>query len=796
MASIKIFALGGLDQKSNDLTRSVEKASDMLNLEYDTQSTLKKRNGFEVFSTEDSKDMIYYNSKEEFLLFNESTNVTILDKTGAVKTYNGTNYYPLPYGVSALSNVSVSSCENSNNLYFTNTDYNTYVMKYDGGSIYRAGLLTPRNSGANGADIYPSYSASTDGNTRIFYSFKDLNGNIIYSPYVQLDKFPTATANLLISSFKPDINCRENGFYNKYCYVTKTGATRFTATTGVLSYSSLTDKWKLTVNTSDVTFGSLFVGDFISFSGVIGKPRITQINDIITAKEYILDTAQQTPGTVTSIISKNAISSSVYTIAVTKHNYVPGDKFLIDSENQLITISDNKTFIILDVFAVTPTSITFTYQSVGTTNIAFEDGSSLYSTEYPIDIRSKVHIAQSSSADTGYTVTKIKCIDNSTVLNTINLTNPTEGVLVGTNGLRDVAFEDVYDSTTLKIMPPICKYISSFGDQIVYGSIRSVFTGFGSTVEAPNRRNEYTNDDFIIYSDVSTGDGPENTSPLNIQKIGETWDGYITGMRRCNDSLVIFKNRGVFSIDGALISGEYQLRKINTNSAGCTSHKSILESEEGLYFQAHNGIYYTNAIGIKKLTYEIDSVFGSANYTTTRSVRLKKKQKSLFYIPELSKIVVIDYYYNQVYFWNNITASNGFVEDSLGNVYFCTGTNIYKFNDSYSDAGNAINAYYSTTWHHAGEPSLNKKWLSLRLFALTDDVHNVTISTDGDWDIHSPLTSNQLSFTVNDQTKFLMFDMKTKRSFRLTFSNNLLNENLPITGYELNYEIFNNVDKN
>lgn len=728
MASIKIFALGGLDQKSNDLTRSLEKASDMLNLEYDTQSTLKKRNGFEVFSAEDSKDMIYYNSKEEFLLFNESTNVTILNKSGVTKSYNGNSYYPLPYGISALSNVSISSCENSNNLYFTNTDYNTYVMKYDGGNIYRAGLPTPRNSATNGTDNYPSYSASVAEYSRIFYSYKDLNGNIIYSPYVQLSVAATVTANILISSLKADANCKENGFYDKYCYIVKTGHAN--------------------------------------------------------------------------------ITSSARVLTVTKHGYVAGDKFLIDTENQLISMSNNRTFIVLDVESVTPTTITFTAASVGTSVISFANGSTFYAgTEYPVDIRTKVHIAQSLSADTGYVIRSVKCIDNSTVLNTINLTQASEGALVGQTGLRDLVFEDVYDSTTLKIMPPICKYLSSFGDQMVYGSVQSFFTTFDSTIKAPNERIDYANDDFIVYSDVSTGDGPENTSPLNIQKIGETWDGFITGMRRCNDSLVIFKNRGVFSIDGALISGEYQLRKINTNFAGCTSHKSILESDEGLYFQAHNGLYFTNAIGVKKISYEIDSVFGSDNYTTTRSVRLKKKQKSLFYVPQLSKVVVVDYYYNQIYFWNNITASSGIVEDSLGNVYFSTGTNIYKFNDGYLDAGDAINAYYSTTWHHAGEPSLNKKWLSLRLFALTDDVHTTTITTEGDWDVHSPLTTNQMTFTVNDQTKFLMFDMKTKRSFRLTFSNNIkketfigsgiyIGENLPITGYELNYEMFNNVDKN
>lgn len=734
MASIKIFALGGLDQKSNDLTRSVEKASDMLNLEYNTQSTLKKRNGFEVFSTEDSKDMVYYNSKEEFLLFNQSTNVTILDKNGATKSYNGNSYYPLPYGISALSNVSISYCENSNNLYFTNTDYNTYVMKYDGGHIYRAGLPTPRKSQVSKLDTFPTMTNGTSGfYTRIFYSYKDINGNVTYSPYVQLDQSGSTTSLLSVNSFAIDTNCLENGFYNKYCF--RDGS------------------------------------------------------------------------------STQTISELSRTLNTTKHNYVVGDLFLIDTENACISLSpQNRDFIVLEVESVVPnTAITFKQSSFNGVSISF----SVYTaynqgvggTSYPVDIRSLIITATSSDPDTGFTLSGRSVLDNSIALNGLYCLGYDGFNFKSKIANKTIAFEDVYDSTTLKIMPPICKYISSFGSQIVYGSVQSLFTGFTNITGTPNQRNLYVNDDFIIYSDTSAGDGPENVSDLNIQKIGETWDGFITGMRRCNDSLVIFKNRGVFSIDGILISGEYQLRKINTNFAGCTSHKSILESDEGLYFQAHNGLYFTNAIGVKKISYEIDSVFNSANYNTTRAVRLKKKQKALFYVPQLSKVVVVDYYYNQIYFWDSIDSSCGIVEDSLGNVYFSNGSNVYKFNDGYLDAGNAINAYYATTWHHAGEPSLNKKWLSMRMFALTDEAYTATIETHGDWDIHNPLTSNQLVFTDDDQTKFLMFDMKTKRSFRIIFSNNVkketspgsgiyIGENLPITGYELNYEMFNNVDKN
>lgn len=724
MASIKVYSLGGLDKKSNDLTRSPEKASDMLNMEYDIQSSLKKRNGYEVVSAEDADDIVEYGYKGEKLLFkNGLSNVTILKGDYTTRTL------ALPSGISALANVSISYTENQNNIYFTNTDYSTYVMKYDGSNIYRAGLPTPRVGQVSMIDTYPSYSATTSGYTRIFYKYKDINGNVIYSPYVQLSVAPTGAANLSINSLKTDSNCTENGFLGKYCYVVNTGSA--------------------------------------------------------------------------------SISSSSRTLTVTRHNYVAGEKFLIDTENRAVLITpSSKSYLVLDIESVTSTTITFTAASLGTNSFVLRDLSLYYviNPEYPVDIRTQVEIYRSSSDSTGYTRQFSFVIDNGVTTNTIP-TSLSDRVLAE-GILTPIPFEDIYDSTTLKIMPPICKYIASFGDQIAYGSVQSFFTSFDtSTLNAPNQRVQYANNDIFIYSDISAGDGPEGVSELNTQKVGETWDGDITGMRRCNDSLVIFKNRGVFSVDGTLISGEYQLRKLNTDFVGCTSHKSILESDGGLYFQGHNGIYYTNAIGVKKITSEIDSVFGSGSYTSTRSVRMKKKQKALFYVPELSKVVVIDYYYNQVYMWDSINASCGFIENSSGDVFFSNGTSVYKFNDGYLDDGQAISAYYSTTWHHAGEPSLNKKWLSMRLFALTADAFTATVKTEGNWAASTYLTTNTMDFSSSDQTKFLMLDMQTKRSLRITFSNAVkketalgsgvfIGENLAITGYELSFELYNNVDKN
>jgi len=800
MASIKIFSLGGLDKKSNDLTRSPDKASDMINMEYDTQSTLKKRNGYEVFSNSSCDDMVYYNSKNEFLLFqNGSSNIQILDSAGTLKTYNGSTSIPLSAGIPALVNPSISYCENQNNLYFTNTDYTTYVMKYDGSNVYRAGLPTPRIGTVSKVDQYPALSTTphpTLGNVfyhRLYYSYKDINGNEIFSPYVQYSGLGIPSG-LNINSFAFDSNCVENGFFDKYCYKPSTLSTAITSIAKTLPLTR-----------HNYVAGDKFLVDTENFNiSISPSDKTFMVLDIESVQNNDSD-AVFTASTSGTTMNVTAVTSGTIKIG----SKITGSGLLADTYIVAFgtgsggigtyTISVSQTLSSRSMTQVT-TSITFTSASISTYTITFSSSSS-YSVEYPVDTRCKFFIASSQNESSNYKVALSYVLDNSSSLFSKAISpagsgEPCLGWAFGATSFTN--FEDIYDSATAKVMPPICKYIGSFGNQIVYGAIKSFFTSFSTLLNSPNRRVQYANTELIAYSDISTGDGPENVSELNLVKVGETWDGYITGVRRCNDSMIIFKNRGVFSIDGTLIDGEFQIRKITTNFAGCTSHKSILEADEGLYFQAHNGLYFTNAISVKKISYEIDSVFGSADYDKTRAVRLKKKQKSLFYVPTLSKVVVVDYYYNQIYFWDSVTASSGFVENSLGDVFFSNGSSIYKFNNSYSDNGSAINAYYATTWHHAGEPSLNKKWLSIRTFSLAtglDSIFNLTIKTQGDWDT-TDLTTNTILFGANDQTKFTMLDMKTKRSLRFIFSNAINNQNLVITGYEINFEVFNSVDKN
>jgi hypothetical protein len=730
MASIKVYALGGLDQKSNDLTRDPDKATAMMNLEYDTQSTIKKRTGYDLIFNKASNDLIYYQYKDEKLFFTNNSNIL-----SVVDAANNTKNLTMP---STILNADISSTENQNNIYFTSTDLLIPVMKYDGSNVYRSGLPAPRQEG----NAKPTFSSTSGGYTRIFYSFKDINGNVTYSPYFQSaddgSEGVTGSTVIGINSFKTSSTLTEQGFLYRYAWY-------FSTSTSVPS---------VTINNTNATLNN---------------------------------------------ISNNYVAGDYFLFEIDVVDNINTNRILLSTVSSLTTAS-GKSFVKWKISSATSTSITFDTYSMGNDSVTLPAVSGL-NAKYPVDLRTKLHIATSSKKDYGYYMlgssTGAYILLDDTLTNSQQFSQLFEWKPVNAKGYTKTAFENLYDSTTYKIMPPYCRYLASYGNQIIHGNIGKYFNSDNSEVA-------YDNDDLIIFTDSSAGDGPEGNSPINFQKIGETWDGKITGMRRCNDSFIIFKNHGVFSIDGALYPSEYQLRKINSNYVGCTSHKSILDTEDGVYFQAHNGLYYTNGVSLKKVSYELDPFFGSYDYNLTRSVRFKQKQKALFYINASGfsnqQIVVVDYYYQQVYFWNNIPASSGFIEDANGNVFFTDSTNVFKFNlttfnDNGFPVGGSGGAYYSTTYHHCGEASLRKKFKQIRLFALTNDVFDLTIYHDMDWAGNTAQNKHLLSFATTDQTKLLVHDMQTCKSLRYTFSNATTDQPMVITGYEIEYEPWNKSDK-
>ena len=816
MATLAISQLGGLDNKSNHLSRPADKASDMLNMEYDTETTIKKRNGYEEVESIVSDDFIYSPTLDEKMFFTNGSTDVYIKGNGYTKTLT------MPFNVGSSTGDDISSCENTLSMYFTKTDYSFPVVKYDGSHFYRAGLPTPRQA----SDAMPSATNAAGGSTRIFYSYKDISGLTVFSPYYELFDVSTKSSYTLtgasvltVNSLKTDATCSENGFFDKYCWVAPSFNFIVDASSAITTYPQISSDASRTmiVKRHNYKAGEKFlfdaenpmntIYDYSSYPGT--KPFLVLDISAVendTTKAVFTGSTSGTTLTVTAITSGTILIDGIIsggTLAA--GTYITQQLTGTTGGTGTYRISVSQT---VSSATMTEKISSITFKQDLTQTYVCEVGpvsqlgtfwpSNNLKTEFPLDIRTKLHVYDTKITASTFTKAYEFILDNSitTMSKTVGA-SPTTDYFRATIPIVSFSveyMEDVYNTSSSKIMPPICKYIATYGDQIIYGSVQS-YIGFN------NKRVQYNNNDLIIYSDILTGDCCENTSEFNRQKIGESYDGEISGVARCNDSVVVFKDNSTFTLDGILSPGQYSIRKINTNGVGCSSHKSIVSTDEGLYFQAHNGIYFTNGINVKRISYELDSFFGSGDYSAVKAARFKKKQKTIFYIPTKSKAVVVDYYYGQVYVWDSFSTIGGLIEDKNGEIYFSDKTKLYKFKDDssatrYSDLTvTPINAYYATTYHHMGQPSLNKKFVQMRLFSLTGDAFTATVELQKDWS-DSTTKSFTKKFGSSDQSFNCVFDMMTALSTRFIFKNNIKDENLVITGYEITYEPYNVRDKN
>lgn len=402
-------------------------------------------------------------------------------------------------------------------------------------------------------------------------------------------------------------------------------------------------------------------------------------------------------------------------------------------------------------------------------------------------------ICYSLSEATGYAVSSafntnpLVTIDNS--LNTNSGARLTYGFY--TNG--DLLLSDIYDITTSKLRPPKCKYVFTYGYQLVCGNVISFY-------DFENKETKYTNNDLVMYSDLSTGDLGENFSESNRQLIGNTYDGQISGLGRVKDSLIAFKDKMVFAMDGVLIPGQYTLRKIETNEIGCTSFKSILSVENALMFQGQDGIYVTDGYKAEKASTNLDPFFGTIDNTLTRSVMNNIADQYLFWTNQ--GIVVFDYHHKKWFIWDSVDASSGITVDNDLSIRFFSALKSTKFQTDLNDSGVAIDAYIRSDWHDLGEPGLLKKATFLRLYSFNNSGQKISLRYYLNWSedkCNPPISLPGFVIDMSDaDTKTVKknLDIIQNQSFSFEFRNNVIDEDLNISGYEINAEIIQERDKN
>jgi len=484
---------------------------------------------------------------------------------------------------------------------------------------------------------------------------------------------------------------------------------------------------------------------------------------------------------------------------------VVGGKVVFRDRGATIVISDlalptrevTDDFIILEVESVDTIgkTITFTAASFGTKQISIALTSGL-------PVIANVHggcvlrVLFSPNEVTEYTTEQSYLngflVDNSAAQQTVTISLDTN--------VRPILLSDFYDITTSKLRPPNCSFVKVFGEQLVCGNVSSFY-------DFTNKEIKYTNNDLIMYSDLSTGDIGFNFSEINRQLIGDTYDGQISGLTRSKDSMIVFKNTSVYALDGILIPGQYGLRKIETNEIGCLSHKSILSVDGLVMFQGQDGIYAINGYTCKKVSTPLDPFFIAVDPSFTRSVMYNLKDKYIFFTD--MGVVVFDYEYKEWFIWDGITANCGLTVDNNRNIKLFNSNYALDFISDKKDFNPAflsnplldeylpIGSYIKTTYFDLGEPSLLKKTVEIRIFSLNNAGQTLSLSHCHDWTESNLSQVDTVDMSSADTRTILKkISIQQAQSISFVIENNIINEDMDITGYEIGIEVVQRKDKN
>ena len=157
-------------------------------------------------------------------------------------------------------------------------------------------------------------------------------------------------------------------------------------------------------------------------------------------------------------------------------------------------------------------------------------------------------------------------------------------------------------------MPPPAKHIAVVQDITIYGNVKVGSVTYPNRVVAskPNRPSACPGDFY------------------------EDFDGEVVGLSKVGIYPLIFLKDKVYRIEGRYDSrglGGFQKRSVSQR-IGCVSAKSIVETEDGVYFAGEEGFYYTNGSKVVRIssdfirTYKAltnkDNIHGTFDKTNNR----------------------------------------------------------------------------------------------------------------------------------------------------------------------------------
>ena len=758
----------GLDKRSSDLNRDSEFATEIKNAVYRSSGAISKRKGYHGIAgnKEGGHGLVSY--KNVNTTTGAITEELICVDSGGLKKLDTSKFLNVQYSGSGNAWYTIYLDPTLKTFQFKVLLDGVYVLEKDLGTGFESSpytLLTLSTDIAAMSNFATTLDSSLNSLSAAFLEPVGLteitNINLKYNKWSDIDKGDTGTDY----------------------FPTYTGASLGDVELENASFAQL----------NNVLYISNGYDELIKYDGV----------------RYYKAGLPAAPA-ITSVVDAGSGTSKTHSGSDNKHDYMYIYEFTDDKENIISSVqSETKTYTASNNNDTTITIPAFP-----------QAGFDFASTKLKI----KIYRTAGYSATPGlfYHLTgKDQTVANSSSTYTI-----TDDVTTATIQTSFNAFSDPIKKHSL---PPKGKYITTFQDCLVIAGQRENVNNV-----------QYSLPYNAATSEIGSEYFPDDDNAAIVES---SFGDKITSIAPLKDVLYIFHENSIHTLSGdikALSGVSYKIDLLTTEGGiGCKAHATVQEYKSNLFFLSENGIYsINNSSGYpEEISAPIQPEFKKLNsYTKQKSLSFNwvKENVMLFAIPlEISngtalvtssaKIFAYDTNKNAWLEWDNIECSGGIA--LLDNkVYFSTrsahsSTNLiesqlYIMQDTgstydYTDHASPINFVYKTNWEALGEPTVPKKFLRLKMYAMDSDetfesssfILDVkvqrnyvrddigTISMDfagisgGGWGI-AQWGSSSWGSSVLQGLKTKLPSGKT-RSLLLNFENKTINENVLISGYEL-----------
>lgn len=348
-----------------------------------------------------------------------------------------------------------------------------------------------------------------------------------------------------------------------------------------------------------------------------------------------------------------------------------------------------------------------------------------------------------------------------------------------------------------------------------------------------------TNVNTVYYSDI---DSPEYFPVGDNSFLVDAFDGTkVRGIGALDTAVVVFKDTSIQAVTGDIDQDNFRVDEISFGSVGCVAHHSIQKIQGSLFFLSKNGIYSVNLQGVNAIGSRIEPEFTKFNVAFNNqkavSANWLDNDKYIIFMPVEgtdgssnkyattdSITFAYDYARDAWLKWDNINAQGGFVvldsdlyftsrrldsQSSATEFQSAVFSDYGNLND-YADHHQAIDFEYETHWETLGDPQIFKKFLRLKIFALSSDVidgepslYTLGVEQEFNYQTPAPLSSFTMDFTggssgwgnggwgTSPWGDSPLTEIKGKlkasksRAMKLKFTNNTEKQDVLISGYEL-----------